>query len=201
LSLYALTHRTPESSSPAVSQAYPYPHKEPPLTTTRILNQVDLAAVSGLAEAISADPEKAQTRWGTSVEWNGGFRTQSSVRQFDPVPCDEPAALGGTDTAPNPVEQLLSALGSCLAVGVAANASARGVAIESLQVSVEGDLDLSAFLGLAEGHAGFSDIRAEIALTSSASAEDVDDLLQHVVATSPVGHTLSRSIPLTVTHH
>lgn len=171
------------------------------MTTTQILNQVDLAAVSGLAQTISADPEKAQTRWSTSVEWNGGFRTQSSVREFDPVPCDEPAALGGTDTAPNPVEQLLSALGSCLAVGVAANASARGVAIESLQVAVEGDLDLSTFLGLTDGHAGFSGIRAEISLASSASDEDVDDLLRHVVATSPVGHTLARPIPLTVTHH
>lgn len=171
------------------------------MTTTQVLNQVDLAAVSGLADAIVADPEKAHTRWTSSVEWSGGFRTQSSVRQFDPVPCDEPAALGGTDTAPNPVEQLLSALGNCLAIGVAANASVRGVAIESLSVSVEGDLDLSTFLGLADDHAGFSDIRAEIALTSSASVQDVDDLIRHVVATSPVGHTLSRSIPLTVTHH
>lgn len=170
------------------------------MTTTSVLNQVDLQAVSGLAEAIGADPVKGHTRWSASVEWKGGFRTRSRIRQFDPVPCDEPSALGGTDTASNPVEQLLAALGSCLAVGVAANASARGLAIDSLQISVEGDLDLATFLGLAEDHAGFSDIRAEIELRSSASTEEVDDLLRHVVATSPVGHTLARPIPLTVTH-
>lgn len=41
---------------------------------------------------------------------------------FDPIPSDEPAGLGGSDTAPNPVEQVLGALGKCLAVGYAANA-------------------------------------------------------------------------------
>ena len=47
-----------------------------------------------------------------------------------PIASDEPAGLGGTDTAPNPVEQVLAALGNCLAVGSAANATARGIALD-----------------------------------------------------------------------
>lgn len=74
---------------------------------------------------------------------------------FDPIPSDEPAGLGGSDTAPNPVEQVLGALGNCLAVGYAANATAAGVEIDYLKIELSGGLDLQSFLGLKPGHAGY----------------------------------------------
>jgi uncharacterized OsmC-like protein len=169
-------------------------------TTTDPLNQVDFETVAGLANAIAADPSKGATVWKADVTWKGGFRTETRIRDFVPTPCDEPSGLGGGDTAPNPVEQLLGALGSCLAIGVAANATAREIAIQSLTVTVDGDLDLSTFLGLTQGHAGYEGIRAHITLESEADPAAVEDLVRHVVSTSPVGHTLAREIPLTVTH-
>ncbi len=69
-------------------------------------------------------------------------------------PSDEPTSLGGGDAAPNPVEQLLGALGNCLAVGYAANASVAGISIERLDITLDGDLDLRSFLGLAEAMPG-----------------------------------------------
>ncbi|MDG5818202.1 hypothetical protein [Natronococcus sp. A-GB7] len=45
---------------------------------------------------------------------------------------DEPEQILGERTAPNAVELLLAALGSCLNVGYAANAAAMGVMSESL---------------------------------------------------------------------
>jgi uncharacterized OsmC-like protein len=169
------------------------------LTTTYTLNDCDLAAVAALTETIAADPAQAATIWKADVTWKGAFRSEARVRQFDPTPSDEPAGLGGTDTAPNPVEQLLGAFGNCLAVGVAANASAREIKIDSLTISLEGDLDLSTFLGLADGHAGFGSVRARIDLQTEADSATVDDLIRHVVATSPVGHTLSNEVPVSVT--
>jgi uncharacterized OsmC-like protein len=53
---------------------------------------------------------------------------------------DEPTTLGGTGTAPNPVEILLSALGQCLSVGYAAAASVHGVEIKDLKIELEGGL-------------------------------------------------------------
>lgn len=52
--------------------------------------------------------------------------TSLQVRDLPPLRADEPTLMGGSDTAPNPVKQLLGALGSCLAIGYTANASARG---------------------------------------------------------------------------
>jgi uncharacterized OsmC-like protein len=168
-------------------------------TTDGQLNQVDLDAVGALVDAIQQQPSAAETTWSTEVRWTGAFRSEASVRSFAPITSDEPAALGGTDQAPNPVEQLLGALGNCLAVGYAANASAAGVKIRDLRITLDGDIDLHTFLGLADGHAGFSAIRVAVHLDTDADEATVAELHRKVAATSPVGQTLSKPIPVEIT--
>ena len=165
---------------------------------TNRLNDVDIEAVAGLAGHITQEPEAARTTWSAEVRWAGGFRSEATIRDFQPTLSDEPTGLGGTDTAPNPVEQLLAALGNCLAVGYAANATARGIALDDLQIRLEGDLNLESFLGVSPGHAGFSDIRATVQIDSTADPDALADLHRHVLDTSPVGHTLKASIPVDV---
>jgi uncharacterized OsmC-like protein len=162
------------------------------------LNNVDLESVGSLVGAIQNEPANAETVWSATVDWRGGFRSEARIRDFPVVSSDEPAGLGGTDTAPNPVEQLLAALGNCLAVGYAANASVAGIELRSLRVELNGDLDLHTFLGLADGHAGFRSITAEVHLESDAPVEAIEALHAKVTATSPVGHTLGRAIPVDV---
>ncbi|MFJ9317144.1 OsmC family protein [Pimelobacter simplex] len=162
------------------------------------LNGVDLAAVGSLVQAVEADPAAARTTWAAHVTWTGAFTSEAAVRSFAPVPSDEPPALGGGDTAPNPVEQLLGALGNCLAVGYAANASVAGIELRDLRVDLRGDLDLHVFLGLTEGHAGFDSIRATVTIDSPASRADLEALHARVLASSPVGHTLRSAVPVEV---
>ena len=162
------------------------------------LNDVNLPAVGGLARAVREDATKAATVWQASVQWTGGFRSEARIRDFDPVPSDEPLGLGGTDSAPNPVEQLLAALGNCLAVGYAANASAAGIEINDLRIDLEGDLDLHTFLGLRPGHAGYARLKVNVHVDADATGEQLNDLHEKVVSTSPVGHTLGAAIPLQI---
>lgn len=168
------------------------------MTITRPLNDVNIEAVSGLAAKIKERPDVAATTWRADVRWTGAFRSEATVRGFAPLASDEPAALGGTDTAPNPVEQLLAALGNCLAVGYAANASAAGIEIADLRISLEGDIDLHTFLGLSEGNAGYKSIRVQVDLKSNATEEQRQALHRKVVHSSPVGHTLSRAVPVEI---
>ena len=86
-------------------------------TATAQLNNVNITAIGILVEALAAEPEQAETTWHASVEWDGGFHTTTTIRDFEPFATDEPEVLGGTDKAPNPVEHLIAALGSCLAIG------------------------------------------------------------------------------------
>ncbi|MBM7519960.1 OsmC family protein [Nocardioides nitrophenolicus] len=172
------------------------------MTTTSAstgLNDVDLEAVTGLVQAVQDDPTKAGTTWAAHVTWDGAFASHATVRGFAPIRSDEPPALGGGDTAPNPVEQLLGALGNCLAVGYAANATVAGIELRDLRIDLQGDLDLHVFLGLAEGHAGFSAIRASVSISSPASRAELEALHTAVLASSPVGHTLRNAVPVEVT--
>lgn len=167
-------------------------------TRTTALNDVDLDSVASLTAAIGDDPGVASTTWRARVDWTGGFRSEAKVRHFAPVLSDEPPALGGTDTAPNPVEQLLAALGNCLAVGYAANASAAGITLDALSIELAGDLDLHTFLGLGAGNAGYSAIGVVVHLEADADPSALAALHDKVVATSPVGHTLNRAVPVEI---
>jgi uncharacterized OsmC-like protein len=168
------------------------------VTTATQLNNVNIGAVGLLASAIAAEPDKGDTIWKATVGWDGGFRTTTTIRDFEPFATDEPEALGGSDTAPNPVEQLIGALGSCLAIGYAANATVAGIGIDSLRIDIEGDLNLESFLGLTQGHAGYETLRAKVHIESDADDEAIADLHKKVVASSPVGHSLSRAVSLSV---
>ncbi len=167
-------------------------------TVTTTLNDVDIGSVASLAEKIQQQPDVAATKWNAEVKWNGGFRSEARIRDFASTKSDEPNQLGGTDTGPNPVEQVLGALGNCLAVGYAANATAAGITINDLTIEVEGDLDLHTFLGLSDGNAGFGSIAVKVRLDSDASSEALQELHDKVTKTSPVGHTLSRAVPVDI---
>ena len=166
--------------------------------TTSYLNDVDFPAVGALVKAVQADPDKGQTTWTSEVTWEGGFRTTARSRDLAPIAFDEPPGLGGTNTAPNPVEQLLGALGSCLVIGYAANATVAGIELKDLRIELHGDLDLQTFLGLGEGNAGFSSIGATVRIEADAEDEAIEALHRKVIATSPVGHCLSRSVPIEI---
>ena len=162
------------------------------------LNGVDISRVASLAAKIRDEPGVADTVWRAEVKWTGGFRSEATVRDFAPAISDEPAQLGGGDAGPNPVEQVLGALGNCLAVGYAANATAAGIAIRDMAITVEGDLDLHAFLGLKDGNAGFNGVKVRVRLDSDATPEQLQALHDKVTGTSPVGHTLSRAVPVDI---
>lgn len=170
------------------------------MTTTVInkLNDVDIESVASLAAKIQQEPDVAASKWSAQVRWKGGFRSEAKIRDFAATVSDEPGTLGGTDTGPNPVEQVLAALGNCLAIGYAANATASGIELRDISIELEGNLDLHTFLGLKEGNAGYNNISVKVDIDSDASAEDLKALHDRVVNSSPVGHTLSSAVPVKI---
>ncbi len=167
-------------------------------TETTRLNDVNIEAVGALVGAIQEEPDKAATVWKAEVSWGGGFASEARIRDFAPIRSDEPLALGGNDTAPNPVEQLLGALGNCLTVGYAANATTAGIELTDLRIELECDIDLTTFLGLGDGHAGYDSIRVKVHLEGDADSATIEKLHRTVIGSSPVGHTLLRPIPVDI---
>lgn len=78
---------------------------------------------------------------------------------------DEPAALGGADAAANPVEYALAALGSCQVITYQFWAAKLGITLDSIRVTVAGDLDLHGFFGFDnEVRPGFRGVRVSVDL-------------------------------------
>jgi uncharacterized OsmC-like protein len=160
----------------------------PPAT----LNGVDLATIGEFAQQLASDPSADTSHRSARTTWTGAFTSATYAREHEPIVSDEPELLAGGNSAPNPVEYLLAALGSCLAVGYAA--AARDIELRSLEIELSGTIDLQVFLGLAEGHAGYERIEATARVDSAADDAALQSLHEHVVRTSPVGNTIERPI-------
>jgi putative redox protein len=80
-----------------------------------------------LPPSIDPDTRKLGIRTARGVN-EGGTRTVVQVRDFPPVATDEPDTMGGTNTAPSPLETLLVSLVGC--DGVIINGVAKAMRID-----------------------------------------------------------------------
>jgi uncharacterized OsmC-like protein len=115
---------------------------------------------------------------------------------------DEPPGLLGDDTAPNPTEALLAALGSCVAVGIQANAVARGYTIHSIELELEGDINITSVWGtgdLSEKPLGLTDVRIKAHVEADgANEKQLDELVAHAAKWSPVLNTIKNPVAVKV---
>lgn len=167
----------------------------------KCLRPLDKDGLVALGEKGKANPESVVTLKATTV-CEGQFRMQTYVRDLEPMLIDEPPHLLGEDNAPNPSEALLATLGACLAVGVHANATARGVNLSKLEVALEGDINVTAVWGTGDldeaKTLGFSAVRVKIDAEGDASDEEIADIISHSNVWSPVANTLRNNVELTV---
>lgn len=100
---------------------------------------------------------------------------------------------------------ILQAYGACLTIGYVMNAAVRGIKINDLQIELEGEIDLPGFLGLEPPETlkmdklpGYKNVTAKVKIKAEADKKVLEDLLRHVVSTSPVGLTLSKPVKVDV---
>src|SRR5258708_15668671 len=113
---------------------------------TGCLAPIDKNGLEQLIANGKANPKVIKTLKCKTVA-EGKFRHANYIRNLAPYIVDEPPGLLGDDTAPNPSEASLAALGSCLAVGLHANAVHRGWTVNKLELELEGDLNITAVWG------------------------------------------------------
>ena len=113
---------------------------------------------------------------------------------------DEPASLGGDDSAANPVEYALGALVGCQVVTYRFWAARLGIRLDDVEIDAVGDLDVRGFFGLDdEVRAGFGDIRLDVRLTGPESPERYAELQQAVDAHCPMLDLFTNPTPVATT--
>lgn len=160
------------------------------------LNGINVPALQDTLAAVRRDPAVGRVRFGVHTRWQGQTRSTATVSEYTlggtahprnfEIAADEPPELLGSNTAPNPQELLLAALNACLTVGLVANAAARGIRIDKLEIRASGALDLRGFLGLDEHiKPGYEEVHYTVLIKTNAPAEEVLALHEHVMKTSP----------------
>ena len=164
---------------------------------------IDAAGLKALAEKGKADPSAVRPVKCRTVADGKKFRHLNYIRNLPAHIVDEPPGLLGDDTAPNPTEALLAALGSCVAVGIQANAVARGWTVRSIEVDLEGDINITSVWGtgdLSPKLLGLTAVRitARVAADGASPAE-LDELVKHAGKWSPVLNTVTNPVSVTLT--
>ena len=175
-----------------------------------VVNGVDLTRLTDTIEAVKAAPELASFKFRIQNRWIDCGQNRSEVQQFSAggketqhrtdliLEADEPDVLLGSDRGANPVEHLLHALASCVTTSMVYHAAARGIAIEEVESSLEGDLDLRGFLGLAPVRKGYQQIRLKLRIKANLTDEQLRELALLGPKFSPVLDSISNGVSIAV---
>ena len=103
------------------------------------------------------------------------FKIKSNIRNHV-VYIDQPKESGGEDTGPTPLEYLLFSLAGCIASIGRIMANQKKIDLKSMEVKVEGQLDVETFLGKSqENRAGFKDIKVMVKIDAPLSLEEKEN--------------------------
>ena len=170
------------------------------------VNGVTVSTVMGIVDAIEDDSDNAHFQFRLSNHWVDGGLNRSRIREYYAlgkeddtrseafvVDADEPAVNSGGDSCPNPMEYVLHSLASCLTSTLVYHAAVQGIEIESVESSLEGDLDVRGMLGLSDkSRKAYNAVRVRMQVKSAADA----DTLRELALYSPVYDIISNSLPV-----
>ena len=170
-----------------------------------VVNGIEANNIGKMVEAVKGNPASAKATFYATNNWKSGFHNEVEISSFTmggaklkhtktfKVESDHPKELLGTDKGPTSVEVLLAALCHCVASGWAVYGASMGVAIDSLKLEIEGDIDLQGMLGLPEPgkvRPGYQNIRITHYVKSKAPREKLEQLKQMAEDLSPTKDSL-----------
>ncbi len=169
-------------------------------------NGFDLEELQGAANMLQERPEAGRVAFRSRHEWDEKFAVDGHAEEIEQAGQvirrsysfrdDYPAELMGTNSGPAPTENLMAALGACVASTYASQAAVRGIGIEELTVDLEAELDLRGMFKLAPVRPGLSGIKAKVRVKSDADEEVLRELAELTAQASPIYDSMSNPVPI-----
>ena len=159
-------------------------------TETPVNNGVNVEALLGAREAVTATPDAAKFTWRATCEWQSGTHSNSTVEGFFGLgdeqthrtrysfDVDHPEVFASEDNGATPVEYVLVGLASCLTAGIAAVAQNREIQLRSVSATIEGAMDIRGILGAdTDVRNGFSGIKVTYKIDADATPAEIKALV------------------------
>ena len=160
------------------------------ITEQPVNNGVNVAALLGARDALSAAPEAAEFTWRASCTWRNGTHSHATVENFSGLgtehkhrntyeyEIDHPECFASEDNGATPVEIVLVGLVGCLSAGVAAVAQHRNIQLRSVTATIEGQMNVLGILGAdPDIRNGFEAVKVRFAIDADASRDDLEALI------------------------
>ena len=149
----------------------------------RLTDAATLAGYFDGSPSTPATPDEREVRAETAEGFAGRYRTARGSVAFD-----EPESVGGTGSAPSPVDHLLGALGSCLSLAVREQARRDGIDLGAVETTVTGSPDRGALEA----------VDVELELATDADADAVEKVVTKGERACYVARTLSDDLSVSV---
>ncbi len=159
-------------------------------TDTPVNNGVNVEALLGAREALTAAPDAAKFEWRATCEWQNGTHSNSTVEGFFGLgeeqshrtrysfDTDHPEIFASEDNGATPVEYVLVGLAGCLTAGVAAVAQNREIQLRRVSATIEGSMDVRGILGVdSDVRNGFSGIKVTYDIDADATPAEIQALV------------------------
>ena len=177
----------------------------------KVLNGVNVTQLFDTMDVIRESPKVAKFKFRNHNKWIMGGHNRSKIDGYygameehtrdTPfvVDNDEPPVLLGTDKGANPVEQVLHGLAGCITSTAVYYAASKGILVQEMETTFEGDLDLRGFLGLpGAARSGYEEIRVSVKIKADATEDEIKELVQLAENHSPVFDIVSNGVPVKV---
>ena len=177
-----------------------------------IRNGVNVTNLFNTINLVDSQRELAKFQFRATNRWVSGTHSQSRIRgyfgagQEDEsrtedfvLDADHTKLLNGEDQGATPIEYVLHALAACLTAGIGNIAAARGVELDFVESTVEGDIDLQGILGLSdEVRNGYNQIRVSFRIAGDAPEETLRKIVEQSRARSAVFDIITNQVPVTI---
>jgi uncharacterized OsmC-like protein len=178
---------------------------------TTTVNGLDMDQISGTMDAVTANPALARFQFRARHQWIDGSHSRTTIKDFYgvgqedasrtapfTVDSDEPPVLLGENRAPNASEYVLHALAACLTGTIVFHAAARGIALEGLEATIQGDLDAQGVLGLNDSvRPGYEQIRVTMKVSGDFDDNQLAELAS-LTRYSPVRDLVNNPVPVAI---
>ena len=175
-------------------------------------NGINAQILNTAFDSMRSFPERAKVIFSARSEWNGGFSVTTTSKDFRmggqniernteyKMQYDYPNQFSGQGKGPTVCKACMGALGACLTQTIVGHATSRGIKIDSIDISVEGDLDMRGWTGISNDvRPGAQQLRVMMNIKSdTASKEQINELYEIGKRFSPAFDTITNGTSVVV---